>query len=278
MKAIFPQSIDGDLLNLVHLSNGFRMLDGTSPLHVGDVVTTEAKIASVINTDAGKAVKVIGNIIHERKPVIEVTSSFLYRGRFTDYENTFEIVQEPDYVVDYPTDASIGVLLSKEWFELRDQSKPLTAGTSLIFRLKSEITFKNKVSYHSITVSGDVYVRDKIKRLVKVGYVDFEQDDCHGNPVVAYVQRHGTAEGTVTYLPNDGYTMTDPATTTFTTPFSNQGYSNISKDFNPIHVNPYFSNFASLPGTITHGMWTSAASRKYLESVVAKGRPERVKS
>ena len=278
MKAIFPQSIDGDLLNLVHLSNGFRMLDGASPLHVGDVVKTEAKIASVINTDAGKAVKVIGNILHEGKPVIEVTSSFLYRGRFTDYENTFEIVQEPDYVVEYPTDASIGVLLSKEWFELRDPSKPLVPGTSLIFRLKSEITFKSKVSYHSVTVSGDVYVRDKIKRLVKVGYVDFEQEDCHGNPVVAYVQRHGSAEGTVTYLPNDGYTMTDSATTTFTTPFSNQYYSNISKDFNPIHVNPYFSNFASLPGTITHGMWTSAASRKYLESVVAKGRPERVKS
>lgn len=278
MKAIFPQSIDGDLLNLVHLSNGFRMLDGASPLHVGDVVKTEAKIASVINIDAGKSVKVIGNIIHEGKPVIEVTSSFLYRGRFTDYENNFEILQEPDYVVEYPTDASIGVLLSKEWFELRDQSKPLAAGTSLIFRLRSEITFKSKVSYHSITVSGDVYVRDKINRFVKVGYVDFEEEDCHGNPVVAYVQRHGTAEGTVTYLPNDGYTMTDSATTTFMAPFSNQPYSNISKDFNPIHVNPYFSDFASLPGTITHGMWTSGASRKYLESVVAKGRPERVKS
>ena len=278
MKAIFPQSIDGDLLNLVHLSNGFRMLDGASPLHVGDVVKTEAKIASVINTDAGKAVKVIGNIVHEGKPVIEVTSSFLYRGHFTDYENTFEIVQEPDYVVEYPTDASIDVLLSKEWFELRDPLNPPEAGTSLIFRLKSEITFKSKVSYNLVTVSGDVYIRDKIKRFVKVGYVDFEQEDCHGNPVVAYVQRHGTAEDTVTYLPNGGYTMTDPSTTTFTAPFSNQCYSNISKDFNPIYVNPYFSNIASLPGTITHGMWTSAASRKYLESVVAKGRPERVKS
>jgi len=31
MKAIFPQSINGDLLNLVHLSSGFRMLDSVSP-------------------------------------------------------------------------------------------------------------------------------------------------------------------------------------------------------------------------------------------------------
>jgi len=68
MKAIFPQPIDGDLLDLVHLSNGFRMLGGASPLHVGDIVKTEAKIASVINTDAGKVVEVIGNIIHEGNP------------------------------------------------------------------------------------------------------------------------------------------------------------------------------------------------------------------
>jgi len=38
MKAIFPQSIDSDFLNFVHLSNGFRMLDGASPPHIGDVV------------------------------------------------------------------------------------------------------------------------------------------------------------------------------------------------------------------------------------------------
>ena len=62
------------------------------PLHVGDVVTTEAKISSIINTDAGMAVKAIGNIIRGGKLVIEVTSSFLYCGPFTDYENIFEII------------------------------------------------------------------------------------------------------------------------------------------------------------------------------------------
>ena len=71
--------------------------------------------------------------------------------------------------------------------------------------------------------------------------------------------------------------MTNPSITTFATPLSNQCYLNISKDFNPIHVNQCFSNFASLPGTITYSMWTSAASRKYLESVVTGGRPKWVK-
>jgi fatty acid synthase subunit beta len=64
--------------------------------------------------------------------------------------------------------------------------------------------------------------------------------------------------------------------TSFKAPFSNEPYSKISGDFNPIHVNPYFSDFASLPATITHGMWSSAATRCFVESVVAKGHPERV--
>ena len=42
MKSIFPAAIDGDLLKLVHLSNGFRMVDGVKPLVVGDVCKAEA--------------------------------------------------------------------------------------------------------------------------------------------------------------------------------------------------------------------------------------------
>ena len=56
MKAIFPATIDGDLLKLVHLSNGFRLIEGPAPLKAGDVCKAEARIVSVINTDAGKAV------------------------------------------------------------------------------------------------------------------------------------------------------------------------------------------------------------------------------
>ena len=81
---------------------------------------------------------------------------------------------------------------------------------------RSEITSKIKDSYHSITVSGDVYVRDKIKRHLKVGYVDFEREDYHRNPFVTYAQRRGTAEGTTTHFPNDGYTVTNHATTILT--------------------------------------------------------------
>lgn len=97
MKAIFPASIDGDLLRLVHLTNGFRLIKGASPLKAGDVCQTEARIASVMNTDAGKVVKVKGHVLRDGQHVIEVVSSFLYHGRFDDFHNTFEVIEEPDY-------------------------------------------------------------------------------------------------------------------------------------------------------------------------------------
>jgi fatty acid synthase subunit beta len=126
-------------------------------------------------------------------------------------------------------------------------------------------------------VSGDVFVRDQLKRFVKVASVDFEQDDCQGNPVVAYLQRHGSPQDRLTALANDGYTLTTTqGSTVFRAPLTNEPYSKVSGDFNPIHINPYFSDYAALPGTITHGLWSSAATRKYVENVVAQDHPDRV--
>ena len=276
MKSIFPQAINGDLLRLVHLSNGFRMVEGARPLQAGDVCRSEARIISVVNSNEGKVVKVKGYVRRLGQPVIEVVSSFLYRGRFVDYENTFEITEEPDYLLPLETDAAVGVLQSKEWFEWECES-PLLAGTSLIFRIQSQVSFKDKAVYNSVAVSGDIFIRNQLKVLVKVGSVEFLQDNSQGNPVLAYLQRHGAPQGLNIPFSNGGYTVTTPdMDTSFKAPFTNEPYSRISGDFNPIHVNPYFSDFASLPATITHGMWSSAATRRFVESVVAKGRPERV--
>jgi hypothetical protein len=49
-------------------------------------------------------------------------SAFFFRGRFMDYENTFETIGEPDYTVELITDTDFGVLLSKDWFGWADES------------------------------------------------------------------------------------------------------------------------------------------------------------
>ena len=115
-------------LKLVHISNGLRMVEGAGPLQVGDVFRSEA---SVTNTDAtllGSRITCIMTSRHRSRFI------FIY---FKDYVNTFKTTEEPDYLVQLPEDAAVGVLQSKERFEWDDESSPLHAGTALIFRDQS---------------------------------------------------------------------------------------------------------------------------------------------
>jgi len=279
MKSIFPSDIDGDLLNLVHLSNGFRMMDGVAPIRAGDSCSAEARVVSVINSDSGKTVKVKGYVLRRGEPVIEVTSAFLFRGRFRDFENTFETVDETDYVIELGRPTSVGILQSKPWFEWDDDSVALDIGSVLTFKTKTELRYKDKGIFSSVKVCGAAFVRSSIKQLVQVATVDYEAHNSHGNPVLEYLKRHGKPVGLPIPLESGGYSLiADASSATYVTPSTNEPYSKISGDFNPIHINPYFSDFASLPGTITHGMWNSAAVRKYIESAVADNHPERVMS
>jgi fatty acid synthase subunit alpha len=164
---------------------------------------------------------------------------------FVDYENTFDTTEEPDYLVHLESDADVGVLQPKEWFEWDDMSPSLLAGTSLVFRIQSQVSFKDKTAYRNVSVSGDIFVRNQLKVLVKVGSVDFQQDDLQGNPVLAYLQCHGTPQGLTTPLTN-GYSLNTPdVSTTFNAPLTNEPYSKVSTPFtltltSPICISPYY--------------------------------------
>ena len=132
MKSIFPAAIDGDLLKLVHLSNSFRMVDGVRLLADGDVCKAEAHIISVINASEGKIVKVKGFVYHQGQRVIKVISSFLYCGRFSDYENTFNTTEEPDYVVPIQSDADVGQMRTWVSFSPRSGSGGRTSPHCLL--------------------------------------------------------------------------------------------------------------------------------------------------
>ena len=88
------------------------MLAGAKPLQVGDICHPEARIISVTNSSEGNIVKVKGHCYRGNQSIIEVVSLFLYRGRFGDYENTFDTTEEPDYLVHLGSDADLGVFTS----------------------------------------------------------------------------------------------------------------------------------------------------------------------
>lgn len=275
-KPIFQRSVDGDLLKLVHLSNGFRMFPGAQPLKKGDEVETTAQVNAVINQASGKMVEVSGIITRNGQPVMEVTSQFLYRGVYTDFETTFQRKQETPMQIHLATSKDVAVLRSKEWFNF-DEPEYELLGQTLTFRLESLIRFKNNTVFSRVQTSGQVLMELPTKEIIQVASVEYEAGVSHGNPVVDYLERHGSSiEQPINFenpIPLNGKTPL-----LLKAPASNETYARVSGDYNPIHVSRVFSSYANLPGTITHGMYSSAAVRSLVETWAAENNVGRVRS
>ncbi|KAJ5692048.1 hypothetical protein N7462_001471 [Penicillium macrosclerotiorum] len=274
-KPIFPRTIDGDLLKLVHLSNGFKMVPGAEPLKVGDVLDTTAQINAVINQESGKMVEVYGTIKREGKPIMHVTSQFLYRGAYSDFENTFQRKDEVPMQVHLATSRDVAILRSKEWFRM-DESDIELLGQTLTFRLQSLIRFKNQNVFSSVQTIGQVLLELPTKEVIQVASVEYEAGDSHGNPVVDYLERNGTSIEQPVYFENP-IPLSGKTALELRAPASNETYARVSGDYNPIHVSRVFSSYANLPGTITHGMYSSAAVRSLVETWAAENNIGRVR-
>jgi fatty acid synthase subunit beta len=275
-KPIFPRVIDGDLLRLVHLSNGFRMIPGAQPLKKGDVLDTTAQINAVINQDSGKMVEVCGTITRDGQPVMEVTSQFLYRGEYNDFENTFQRKNETPMQLHLATPKDVAILQSKEWFNLENPDVDLL-GATLTFRLQSFVRFKNKTVFSNVQTMGEALLELPSKEIIQVASVDYEAGDSHGNPVTDYLQRNGSAIDQPINFEN-AIPLNGKTALTLKAPASNETYARVSGDYNPIHVSRAFASYANLPGTITHGMYTSAAVRSLVENWAAENQVGRVRS
>ncbi|TPX39930.1 hypothetical protein SeMB42_g06180 [Synchytrium endobioticum] len=259
VTAILPKEIDGDLLRLVHLSNEFRMLDQSDMLEAGDEINAEAVIDAVLISEMGKTVEVRATLFKKGHGLMEILSRFLYRGKFSDYENTFRRTTEKPMQIELQSKKDVAVLQDKA--------------------LKTLTKFKNEKLFSKVSTAGSIFLKTT-RETVEIGTVVHEDADCVGNVVLEYLNRNGTPIEQAVYFKTGGYSiLPDPKVfpAVVTVPNNNVTYAKASGDLNPIHVNPYFADLASLPGTITHGMWTSASTRKFVEIFAANNHPDRVK-
>ncbi|CAN9101418.1 beta subunit of fatty acid synthase [Alternaria alternata] len=275
-KPIFPRAIDGDLLKLVHLSNGFRMISGAEPLKKGDVLDTTAQINAVINQDSGKMVEVCGTITRDGKPVMEVTSQFLYRGAYDDFENTFQRKVEKPIQLNLATSKDVAILRSKEWFNFEEPEIDLLNKT-LLFKLETVVRYKNKTVFSDIETQGEVLLELPTKEVIQIASVDYRSGTAYGNPVLDYLERNGAAVDQPVLFDN-AIPLHGRTPLKLKAPASNENYARVSGDYNPIHVSRVFASYANLPGTITHGMYSSAAVRSLVETWAAENNVGRVRS
>ncbi|KAI8617820.1 hypothetical protein BC830DRAFT_1166674 [Chytriomyces sp. MP71] len=278
VTAILPKEIDGDLLRLVHLGNEFRVLSDKMMV-AGDKIATDAIINGITINETGKTVEVKAILSRDSEPLLEIISRFLYRGKFTDYENAFRRTSETPVQVELKSVKDVAVLKAKDWIKWNVDAPEITPGSVLIFRLDTFARNKSATVYSELQTSGSVQLRTT-RETFEVARVEYSATNCFGNVVVEYLQRSGAPIEKDIFFANGGYSiLPDPKVfpATVVVPNSNEAYAQASLDLNPIHVNPFFADLANLPGTITHGMWTSASTRKFVEIFAANNDPKRVK-
>ncbi|GMM50358.1 tetrafunctional fatty acid synthase subunit [Starmerella bacillaris] len=278
-KGIFPNEIDGDLLKLVHLSNRFSMVPGAQPIKKGQEVYAKASIAKVVITPAGKVVDVRGTIYTGDKPVITVSSQFLYRGSFNDYDLTFEKIDETPVQLKMETPKDVAILFSKEWFHPSESITPESlVGKTLVVRCKSYLRFKTANVFEKVNTTGVVEYILPTRQVVEVGEVVYESGQSLGNPVVDFLNRKGVKiEQPVHFEAPIAIAGVGEALKA-RSPATNELYAQVSADYNPIHVSRVFSSYVDLPGTITHGMYTSALVRSQVEMWAANNDGKRVRA
>ncbi|CBF82821.1 hypothetical protein AN3381.2 [Aspergillus nidulans FGSC A4] len=269
-RPLILRQIGGDLLRLVHRSNTFEYYSDTR-LRLGDSVSSRSEVQAVYDDDGGRVVIVEAQILRSRVPVMTVTSTFLFRGSKGTTVPAFRRAREQKWTYDVTSEFEESILLSRNWFRPCDPSLTLV-GKSMIFDLNSLVKYHDDGNME-LHVQGTAMSQTNGQQQ-KLAIVDF-RNTCTGNPVLDFLQRRGKLAEPRTEFKIPGWA--GKSTMDIQMPPSNEPYAQLSKDFNPIHTSPIFSSLAGVPGTLCHGMCTSAIAERVLEHLGLGGDRERLR-
>ncbi|KAL8788551.1 MAG: hypothetical protein Q9213_001624 [Squamulea squamosa] len=264
--------VEGNLLDLVHLSNGFRMVDTAQPLRVGDVLRSISCISAVRKTDSGKTVEVFVTIFRHGEPSMNVKSCFHYRGKPDDDGETFE--RQPEvWLLQIESMQDVAVLRSKAWLHLFKSDVEIIDRT-LLFQYHVETRQTGKPLYTCRKIQGKVYLRDPTSRgnseVGEIILADEFDSPVANDPVTEFLKRHGFPLEQAQLFESAIPLITESKGFAIQMPASNENYSMGSGDFNPIHTCRALSVLAALPGMITHGMYLSSRVRRLVQSWAAQ--------
>jgi fatty acid synthase subunit beta len=235
----------------------------------------------VINEENGKSVRVRARCYNRhRQPLLEITSEFFVRGRFNDFQNTFEHRDWPLYEFKIQSKRELEVLKVKPWIVWKTNSP--NVGDLLLFRLHSYTEFKSHNEYSTLKIEGTIERVLQNHQIQLVGHVAATFHNTKSNPIEAFLKRWAKETTEYVYFEEGGFSLLPTQHKTIEPVIvvankDNSMYSSASGDYNPIHTNVYFSELAELPTTIVHGMWTSAVVRKQVEQYAADNVSNRFK-
>ena len=265
VRPLLVKDFDGDLLKLVHRANTFEYTPGAVPLQVGDKVSARSWVEAVTIEPVGKSMTVIAIILRSGETIAMVTSTFLCKGAFSDFSSMFKHFKHPGMKLLIGNSQDEALLHDREWFQL-DRTSISLVGKFLLFRLRTRITYNDVGGKDQLQTNGVVFEHHPDGSEEKIGYVNFAALSSQGNPVIDFLERKGQRTDNRVDLKTSGWT--GQSSLDVTMPSSNESYARLSGDCNPIHTSQIFADWAGLPGTISHGMLTSAVARGAIEHLV----------
>lgn len=264
-KPLLIPALNSDLLRLLHRSISFKYAPSARPLEIGDVVRIVSRITALTIQPSGKLIEVSADIRRHGEPVVTIKSDFFIQGKFVDYAKQFKSFEEPEMEVNVESEVLRALLVSRKWLIFENSSADLI-GKKLIFRLTTHTMFNHEGHIALLQVAGTVSIEGHDAHPTRLGRVYFEEESCNGNPVLDFLRRHGARRVSREVLENPGWTAS--STMLVRAPSRSASYARVSRDTNPIHVCPLFARYAGLPGTVVHGMQTSAVVRRIVEWAV----------
>jgi fatty acid synthase subunit beta len=281
-QALLQDPVQGDLLALVHLSNSYKMAREAQMPKFGDQIRTRASVTAITIDDSGKTVTVECKLCSaiSGDEIMTVRSRFLFRGSYADFESAFEKSKDEKFEFALEGKNDLAVLVSKPWFKLHPETVLDGLEKDMLeFHLQAFTRFQSKSMFRSIEVTGTVYTRSEAGGFTSIATVCSNAANTSINTVSAYLSRRGKAISPELCRQSLKGNKSGPnVTVEIIIPACNKAYSLASGDVNPIHTSPMFASLVNLPGTITHGMYVSAAVRAALEKTIAAQHPERIRA
>ena len=274
LKPLMIPSLCLDLLKLLHRSIDISYAPSARPLQFGDVVRTVSHITALKTQPRGRLIEISATIRREDEPVVYIKSSFFVQGKTENIETQFEVVQEPQMVVEMQSELICALLASRKWLVF-DGSLVDHIGASLVFSLTTHTVTDRKGNIAHLRISGTVSVAGSSNFSPQFGQVYFEEESCSTNPVMGFLNRYGVCRVKRQTLPNPGWV--EDSSAHVRAPPQSASYAKVSHDTNPIHVSPVFARYAGLTNTVVHGMHTSAIVRRVVEWAVGDNDRSRFK-
>ncbi|XP_049851436.1 uncharacterized protein LOC126326034 [Schistocerca gregaria] len=260
-----------------------------------DRVDTEARLVELAETPSGQRVTVHATLSVRSgaaggAPLVRIESQFLFRSHLSRSGTSFSR-RSDEKLVRLDTVESLAILRGKPWMRWRHPfaAKDLKLRDQVVFQITTlEVVRSEPPEVRQGDWRGASGPASRVKTIRTTGFVIRQRPyyclDVDGvliaeidmtlenqSPdracvVQGYLSRFGRPLEPSKALERDGYVMAAPINQSV--PLDSLPYALASGDLNPIHTNPYFATVAQLPGTIVHGMWTSAKALRALESVV----------